>query len=307
MAREYAGGEGSAAGGRGSALPGVEETLTARVPREQPADLGRRDGGRPDRRLSRHAARSVQQAMLDETGRCLADRRRRPAIADETDWIERQYRRHRRGDGDAPARALREPASRRRNRHLRRLARRPARPPAALSSSRSAPATCAGRVSVQSMLESRGLRVHANPLGDFPMKKPFLVDHCWRCCLSPCAARRAPAWRLSTTRRRRTRRPRRGRPAGRLPDADPALWVVRDADTTIYLFGTFHLLDGRPWFNDEVKTAFDASSELVHGGDPAGGSGRAAAADHALCGRSRRAAPSPRGSRRRECGARTGR
>lgn len=48
-----------------------------------------------------------------------------------------------------------------------------------------------------------------------------------------------------------------------LPDANPALWVVRDADTTIYLFGTFHLLDSRPWFNDEVKTAFDASSELV--------------------------------------------
>jgi uncharacterized protein YbaP (TraB family) len=51
--------------------------------------------------------------------------------------------------------------------------------------------------------------------------------------------------------------------AAPLPDADPALWVVRDEDTTIYLFGTFHLLDGRPWFNDEVKTAFDASSELV--------------------------------------------
>ncbi|HST37793.1 MAG TPA: TraB/GumN family protein [Allosphingosinicella sp.] len=48
-----------------------------------------------------------------------------------------------------------------------------------------------------------------------------------------------------------------------LPDADPGLWVVRDADTTIYLFGTFHLLDGRTWFNDEVKTAFDASQELV--------------------------------------------
>jgi len=48
-----------------------------------------------------------------------------------------------------------------------------------------------------------------------------------------------------------------------LPDADPAMWVVRDDDTTIYLFGTFHMLDGRPWFNDEVRTAFDASDELV--------------------------------------------
>jgi uncharacterized protein YbaP (TraB family) len=48
-----------------------------------------------------------------------------------------------------------------------------------------------------------------------------------------------------------------------LPDADPALWVVRDRDTIIYLFGTFHLLDGRPWFNDEIRIAFDASRELV--------------------------------------------
>jgi len=52
-------------------------------------------------------------------------------------------------------------------------------------------------------------------------------------------------------------------PAAPLPDADPALWVVRDSDTTIYLFGTFHLLDGRPWFNDEIRTAFDASDALV--------------------------------------------
>ncbi|MEQ1689527.1 MAG: TraB/GumN family protein, partial [Sphingopyxis sp.] len=32
-------------------------------------------------------------------------------------------------------------------------------------------------------------------------------------------------------------------------DADPALWVVRDADTTIYLFGTIHVLrPGLSWF-----------------------------------------------------------
>jgi uncharacterized protein YbaP (TraB family) len=49
-----------------------------------------------------------------------------------------------------------------------------------------------------------------------------------------------------------------------LPDADPAMWVVRDEDTTIYLFGTFHLLDGKTdWFNDEVREAFDSSQELV--------------------------------------------
>jgi uncharacterized protein YbaP (TraB family) len=52
--------------------------------------------------------------------------------------------------------------------------------------------------------------------------------------------------------------------AAALPDADPAIWVVKDPDTTIYLFGTFHALDGKTdWFNEEVKTAFDASSELV--------------------------------------------
>jgi hypothetical protein len=49
-----------------------------------------------------------------------------------------------------------------------------------------------------------------------------------------------------------------------LPNVSPAMWVVKDADTTIYMFGTFHMLDGKSdWFNDEVKTAFDASSELV--------------------------------------------
>jgi uncharacterized protein YbaP (TraB family) len=49
-----------------------------------------------------------------------------------------------------------------------------------------------------------------------------------------------------------------------LPDADPAIWVVKDPDTTIYLFGTFHVLDGKSdWFNDEVKTAFDKSDEVV--------------------------------------------
>lgn len=49
-----------------------------------------------------------------------------------------------------------------------------------------------------------------------------------------------------------------------LPDADPAIWQVRDEDTTIYLFGTFHALDGKAeWFNDEVKQAFDGSDELV--------------------------------------------
>jgi uncharacterized protein YbaP (TraB family) len=52
--------------------------------------------------------------------------------------------------------------------------------------------------------------------------------------------------------------------ASPLPDADPAIWVVKDEDTTVYLFGTFHVLDGKAdWFNDEVKTAFDKSDEVV--------------------------------------------
>jgi uncharacterized protein YbaP (TraB family) len=47
-------------------------------------------------------------------------------------------------------------------------------------------------------------------------------------------------------------------------DARPALWVVNDEDTVIYLFGTFHALDGKSaWFNDEVKTAFNRSQELI--------------------------------------------
>ena len=49
-----------------------------------------------------------------------------------------------------------------------------------------------------------------------------------------------------------------------IADADPAIWVVNDADTVIYLFGTFHALDGKSaWFNDEVETAFARSDELV--------------------------------------------
>lgn len=57
-----------------------------------------------------------------------------------------------------------------------------------------------------------------------------------------------------------------------LPDADPAMWVVRDEDTVIYLFGTFHLLDGKAdWFNDEVRIAFDEAQELVTEVDMRGG------------------------------------
>ena len=48
------------------------------------------------------------------------------------------------------------------------------------------------------------------------------------------------------------------------PDADPAIWVVNDRDTVIFLFGTFHALDGKSdWFNDEVRTAFASADELM--------------------------------------------
>jgi uncharacterized protein YbaP (TraB family) len=46
--------------------------------------------------------------------------------------------------------------------------------------------------------------------------------------------------------------------------ARPALWAVKDKDTTIYLFGTVHLL-GKDvsWLNGPVKKAFDSADTLV--------------------------------------------
>ena len=41
------------------------------------------------------------------------------------------------------------------------------------------------------------------------------------------------------------------------PQTSPAIFVVRDADTTVYIFGTFHVLDGNSeWFNSKVRDAF---------------------------------------------------
>ncbi len=46
--------------------------------------------------------------------------------------------------------------------------------------------------------------------------------------------------------------------------AKPALWVVKDADTTIYLFGTVHVLKpGITWFEGPVRDAFAKSDSLV--------------------------------------------
>jgi uncharacterized protein len=51
-----------------------------------------------------------------------------------------------------------------------------------------------------------------------------------------------------------------GLPAGAL--ADPAMWVVKDDDTTIYLLGTIHVLKpGVNWRSDKLTSAFQASSE----------------------------------------------
>lgn len=57
-------------------------------------------------------------------------------------------------------------------------------------------------------------------------------------------------------------------PAGATPrspaSVDPALWLVADEDTTIYLFGSFHLLpEELDWFAGDVRHAFESADELV--------------------------------------------
>ena len=51
-------------------------------------------------------------------------------------------------------------------------------------------------------------------------------------------------------------------PAGAVPG--PALWRLADADTTVYLFGTVHVLPpGTMWFDQRIQKALDGSDELV--------------------------------------------
>jgi uncharacterized protein len=46
--------------------------------------------------------------------------------------------------------------------------------------------------------------------------------------------------------------------------AAPAMFEIHDADTTIYIFGTFHALDtDQQWFGVGVRDAFEQSNELV--------------------------------------------
>ena len=53
-------------------------------------------------------------------------------------------------------------------------------------------------------------------------------------------------------------------PAAPAATADPAIFVVGDGDTTVYIFGTFHALDGQSnWFDSKVRDAFEQSDELV--------------------------------------------
>ena len=53
-------------------------------------------------------------------------------------------------------------------------------------------------------------------------------------------------------------------PAPSIIRATPALWEIRDADTTIYLFGSFHAVDGHTvWMDNQVRKAFDEADELV--------------------------------------------
>lgn len=97
------------------------------------------------------------------------------------------------------------------------------------------------------------------------MKRNLLAGLLALTALSGCAATggRAPATSAPAPAPVVAAVPANAVPAQK-PNIAPAMWVVRDEDTTIYLLGTFHALDGRSeWFNDEVKEAFDASSELV--------------------------------------------
>ncbi|HEY4070184.1 MAG TPA: TraB/GumN family protein [Sphingomicrobium sp.] len=48
------------------------------------------------------------------------------------------------------------------------------------------------------------------------------------------------------------------------PQSEPAMFEIHDSDTTIYLFGTFHALDGdHQWFDRGVRNALEKSNELV--------------------------------------------
>jgi len=48
------------------------------------------------------------------------------------------------------------------------------------------------------------------------------------------------------------------------PQAHPALWKLSDADTTIYLFGTIHILPaGTVWMDPPIKRAVESAQSLT--------------------------------------------
>ena len=52
-------------------------------------------------------------------------------------------------------------------------------------------------------------------------------------------------------------------PIPRAEGAGPPLWVVKDADSTVYLFGTVHLLrPGTAWGSDKVDAAFASADQF---------------------------------------------
>lgn len=52
-------------------------------------------------------------------------------------------------------------------------------------------------------------------------------------------------------------------PIARAAGDGPALWVIRDADSTIYLYGAIHMLkDGTAWGSHKVDAAFDSASNV---------------------------------------------
>ncbi|MNQ70518.1 TraB family protein [compost metagenome] len=52
-------------------------------------------------------------------------------------------------------------------------------------------------------------------------------------------------------------------PVPRAEGVGPPLWVIRDADSTIYLFGTVHVLrPGTAWGSDKVDAAFASASDV---------------------------------------------
>ena len=94
------------------------------------------------------------------------------------------------------------------------------------------------------------------------MRLKSLLDATATCVLAwatPVAAQNAPTEAPAAV---TALDPVKAAPAAK--DVDPALWVIKDEDTTIYLFGSIHVLKpGLGWFDDGVKTAFDSSDQLV--------------------------------------------